>query len=124
SRAISDQIYRRHIQADIARPGMTIINGAALTTFEIAPDGSTVSIHVADAEQRPASLVLPSECLAALIMTLPRMMRQALQRRYRDSSLRLVYPMDAWALEASTERDKLILTLSTADGFDVSFAVA
>jgi hypothetical protein len=68
--------------------------------------------------------VLPAECLQAMIMSLPEMMRQALQRRYRDPSLRLVYPVGDWRLEGSTEPGKLILTLSTGDGFAVSFALA
>src|SRR5260221_12955603 len=103
---------------------MTVINGTTLTTFEVASDGSTISINVADQESRPGSLVLPAECLQAMIMSLPEMMRQALQRRYRDPSLRLVYPVGDWRLEASTEPGKLILTLSTGDGFAVAFALA
>jgi hypothetical protein len=36
--------------------------------------------------QSPESLVLPAECLRALIMNLPEMMQQALRRRYHDPS--------------------------------------
>jgi hypothetical protein len=103
---------------------MTVIKGARLTTFEVAADGSTVSINVADENATPVSLVLPSECLTAMIMSLPEMMRQSLQRRHRDPSLRLVYPVGDWELEASTDPGRLILTLRTPDGFHVSFAVA
>lgn len=102
---------------------MTVINGAALTTFVVAPDGSTISINVTDENSRPGSLVLPADCLRALIMTLPAMMQQALRRRYHDPSLRLVYPLGNWRLETSTEPGKLILTLSASDGFEVAFAV-
>jgi len=102
---------------------MTVINGTTLTTFEVAADGSTVSIHVAEHDSKPGSLVLPSECIQAMIMTLPEMMRQALQRRYRDPSLRLVYPADHLHVECSTEPGKLILTLTSGNGFAVSFAV-
>src|SRR5262245_43925640 len=102
---------------------MTVINGAALTTFAVSPDGSMISINVTDENSNPGSLVLPADCLRSLIMSLPEMMQQALRRRYQDPSLRLVYPLGNWSLEASTEPGKLILTLSTGDGFAVSFAV-
>jgi hypothetical protein len=103
---------------------MTVINGITLTTFEVASDGSMVSINVTDASSRPGALVLPSECLQVMIMSLPEMMQQALRRRYRDPSLRLVYPMADWRVEASTEPGKVILTLATRDGFAVSFVLA
>ena len=103
---------------------MNVIKGKRLTTFEVAADGTTVAINVADEESLPASLVLPSECLTSMIMSLPEMMRQSLQRRHHDPSLRLVYPVGDWDLEASTDPTLLILTLRTPDGFHVSFAVS
>src|SRR5262249_29620742 len=96
---------------------MMIINGATLTTFEISPNGDMVSINVTDENSTPGSLVLPADCLRALLMSLPKMIQEALQRRYRDASVRLVYPLGKWYLEASTESGKLILTMSTRDGF-------
>ena len=38
-----------------------------------------------------ASVVLPIECLSDLLMTFPGLIEQALRRRYRDPSLRMVY---------------------------------
>jgi hypothetical protein len=102
---------------------MAVINGVTLINFVVSPDGSTISINVTDENSKPGSLVLSSECLQSLIMSMPEMMQQALQRRYHDPSLRLVYPLGDWRLETSTEPGKLILTLSTSDGFAVSFAV-
>ena len=69
------------------------------------------------------SLVLPAECLKALMMTLPEMMRRALRRQHRDASLRLVDTSGSWEIETSTEPGTLIMTLRTPDGFDVSFAL-
>jgi hypothetical protein len=102
---------------------MTVIIGTTLTSFEIAPDGSTVSIHVADQDSRPGSLVLSADCLGPLMLSLPEMSQQVLQRRYRDDSLRLIYPVGNWRLEASTELSRLILTLSIGDGFTMAFAL-
>jgi len=69
---------------------------AALQTFEVAPDG-----------------------------TLPRMAVEALHRRCRDNTLRIVYPAASWTIERNTERgETFILTLATPDGFEVSFALS
>ena len=67
--------------------------------------------------------MLPTECLKALIMTLPDMMRRALRLQHADPSLRLVYPVAGWEVEQSTQPKTFILTLRTPDNFHVSFAV-
>jgi hypothetical protein len=102
---------------------MSTINGVALTTLAVSPDGAAVAINVTDDEGVPGSLVLSTDALRSLIMSLPRAMQQALQLRYRDPSLRLVYPLGPWRLEASTDPERLLLTLSTTDGFEVTFSV-
>lgn len=102
---------------------MAIINGTALTTLVVSPDGSTVSINVTDDSAMPASLVLSTDALRSLIMSLPQAMQQALRLRYRDPSLRLVYPLGHWRLESSTEPGKLLVTLFTADDFEVTFSL-
>ncbi len=102
---------------------MTTIRAHRLTTFSVAADGASVSIGVADESGRPCALVLPSECLQALVMTLPEMASQSLRRRHRDPNLRLVFPVETWAVETSAEAERLIVTFSTADGFRASFAL-
>lgn len=102
---------------------MTVIHADKLTTFSIAADGASVSIGVADESGSPCALVLPAECLRALVMTLPEMARQSLRRKYGDPRLRLVFPVEKWKVESSTEADRLILTFATADGFEASFAL-
>lgn len=102
---------------------MTIIRTKHLTTFSVAPDGTRIAIGVADEEGQAGALMLPVECLKALMMTLPEMMRQALQLQHGDPSLRLVYPVASWELEQSTQPRTFIVTLRTPDGFHVSFAM-
>jgi hypothetical protein len=115
---ISDQIYRYAEGFE-----MTILNAMRLTTCSVAADGSGVAIGVADEEGHESTLTLPTECLKALIMTLPDMMRRALRLQYQDPSLRLVYPVASWEIELSTQPGTFILTLRTADKFHVSFAL-
>ena len=103
---------------------MTILHASRLTSCSVAADGTGVAIGVADEEGREGALMLPTECLKALIMTLPDMMRRALRLQYRDPSLRLVYPVASWEVELSSEPGTFILTLRTSDNFHVSFALA
>jgi hypothetical protein len=103
---------------------MTILEASRLTNCSVAADGAGVAIGVADEEGREGALMLPTECLKALIMTLPDLMRRALRLQHRDPSLRLVYPATSWEVEQSTQPGTLILTLRTPDNFHVSFAVA
>jgi hypothetical protein len=102
---------------------MTMIRAKHLTTFSVAPDGSSVAIGVADEEGQSAALMLPAECLMALIMTLPDMMRRALRLQHGDPSLRLVYPVASWEVEYGARPEIRIVTLRTSDGFHVSFGM-
>jgi len=49
---------------------------------------------------------------------------QALKARYHDDTLKLVYPMGGWTLQAAAGSSSMILTLTTPDGFRVSFALS
>ena len=102
---------------------MTTIRANKLTTFSVAQDGATVSIGVTDEHGAASALVLPASCLHALVLTLPEMAQQALQRKYSDTQVRLVFPVENWKIETSEAADRLILTFATADGFRASFAL-
>lgn len=95
-----------------------------LLTYEVAGDGKWFRMRFIRANGKPGSLSLPTECLHALIMTLPKMMTQALSARYGDDSLRLVYPADAVHIEKSPDPNTFIMTSVTPDGFAVSFSLS
>jgi hypothetical protein len=101
-----------------------VIRGQRLTGFGVAPDAESVAIHLMDEESRPATLVLPAECLNALIMTLPEILRRTLHLRFHDESMRLVYPVGHWEVAGSSVQGGVIVTLGTPDGFQVSFSLA
>jgi hypothetical protein len=100
-----------------------VIRGERLTTFDISPDGSRFCMNVADETGCQRGLSLPAECLVQLIMTLPEMASKALRTRYRDNSLRIVYPLGTMGVEAAHIEEITILTLTTQDGFKVSFGL-
>ncbi len=81
-----------------------VIRGKRLTTFDISPDGSRFCMNVADETGCHRGLSLPAECLVQLIMTLPEMASKALRTRYRDNSLRIVYPLGAMVWRPLTSK--------------------
>jgi hypothetical protein len=56
-------------------------------------------------------------------MTLPQLTAQALRAKYRDDTLKVVYPVGDWSLQLASDGVHRILTLGTPDGFEVSFAL-
>jgi hypothetical protein len=103
---------------------MASLRASRLTTFSVTADGESASIGFADEAGEASSLMLPTSCLHAFIMTLPEMAQQALRRRSGDQHLRLVFPVGDWALERVADSQRLILTFSTTDGFRVAFALS
>jgi hypothetical protein len=94
-----------------------------MTRCETAKDGSTVRLEMEDVNGRLVSLHMPLKCLDRLLMTLPGLVRRALQTQHRDPSLRIVYPVARFQLELARDLETRILTLETPDGFSASFGL-
>jgi hypothetical protein len=99
------------------------IVGKALTTCQVDPSGDSFRLGFESVDGHPASVVLPTDCLRSLLMTLPNVIELALKARYRDDTLKVVYPIGGYSLEAAAGSTSSILTLTTPDGFKVSFAL-
>jgi hypothetical protein len=99
------------------------IDIASLTTWDVAPEGCYVRLNFEDALGLPATLRLTSACVHQLTMTLPHLLSKALQAQYRDRSLRAVFPLGDWRLEAAAGSKDFILTMTTPDGFEVAFSL-
>jgi hypothetical protein len=97
------------------------INVVSLTTCQVAPAGDHVRLNFDDALGRAATLSLPSACVQQLLMTLPHLLCRALQAQHGDGSLRAVFPLGEWRLEAAAGSQDLIFTLTTPDRFEISF---
>jgi len=101
----------------------TII-GERLTSWATAEGGEHVRLGFEDAAGRACAVILPISVLSALMMTIPRMLRQALEARFADGSLRMIHELGDWRVERAVGADASILSLATPDGFEVTFAVA
>jgi hypothetical protein len=102
------------------------INAAELTTYDVDPEGQFVRLHLRDRSGNPGTLVLPTDCLTQLLMSLPSMVQKALRNRHGDDSLRLAHPLESFNVEAgealASGARQYILTLCTSGGFAVSFS--
>lgn len=89
--------------------------GERLTTWSVSADGSRARLGFSDD--------LPVEAVSGLLMTLPRILHRA-HDAHEDGSSRVVQPLGAWQLERAVGDGRLVLTLTTPDGFGVAFALA
>jgi hypothetical protein len=105
-----------------------IVSVSALTTYEVEPHSALVHLNIRQSNGAPASLVLPVDCLSQLLMTIPRMVAEALRESRGDETARLVYPLATHRLEVADQRvhgeQQFILTLETSESFAVSFCAS
>jgi hypothetical protein len=95
----------------------------ALATCEVAPDGDAISLGFIDATGSPATIRLSLHHAGALLMTLPGLIDTAVQRAFRDRSLRYTHPLASWSVEQSSDPTQCIVTLRTVAGFGVCFSI-
>ena len=79
------------------------INIKGLDRFETGENGASISLVAEDVLGRSVWLTFPTDVLSSLIMTLPKMLTAAIQRRRNDPSARLGYPLAESRTELSTD---------------------
>jgi hypothetical protein len=92
-------------------------------TPEVSPDGHTITLGFFDSDGRSMAMRFPINQAEALAMTLPVLIETALQRQFNDASLCFTYPLQSWRCHATSDASTNILTLTTVDGFSVSFSL-
>jgi hypothetical protein len=71
----------------------------------------------------PISLLLSFENAESVAMTLPRLLTRAVKAQTGKDNSRYVFDLGQWLLEGVEDHQSLILTLTTVDGFGVSFRI-
>lgn len=99
------------------------IEVAALTTYEVAPDGSGVRMNVLDVDGKPAHVVVPLDCLRALALTMPKMLSDVLCGALGVPAVRVVHSVKGWFLERAQNDAAVLLTVETSDELRISFAI-
>jgi hypothetical protein len=93
------------------------------TDCVVSPDGDSITLNLPDKNGKPCKLVLTFDEASSLAMTLPRLLKIALRRKYSDHALRHVYPLRECAVECASDLRHLIVTFAADGGFDVVFAI-
>ena len=100
------------------------IDVTSLITCQVSPGGQRIRLSFQDTGGRPATVNFTAGCVQQMVMTLPHLLSTALKAQHRDDSVRAVFPLGEWRLEAAAGSDDLILTLKTTDGFEVAFSIS
>ena len=104
------------------KPVSVKICSSQLTTCGVLEDGETVRLDLVDRLGNSVSVQLPFDQAEAVAMTLPQLLTAAVRTRTRDDAARYVFGLGGWSIESVEDRECLIVTLTTSDGFQVSFS--
>lgn len=97
------------------------IEASSLTTCTVVNGGDSISLGLVDGFGRPVEIKVSASDACAIAMTLPGLLKKSLLEKYRDPSLRYVFPLDSWQVETASDGSQVIMTLTTGTGFEVSF---
>jgi hypothetical protein len=100
-----------------------VVEIRTLARFETSADGNFIKLIGAGPRGEIVSLNFVTDSLSGLLVTLPKLLACAEQCRRNDPSVRLVFRLSRFQLELGTDRQTRILTLTTQDGFSVSFGL-
>lgn len=98
------------------------IDARALTTWSVTEGGDTISLGLIDGNGQAVDLKVSAADACAIAMTLPRLLKDAIRKKYSDNSLRYTFPLDSWQIETASDGSQIIVTFTTGHGFEVSFS--
>src|SRR5215468_9864169 len=99
------------------------ILSSKLTTCRVTNNGGTIELQLLDDSQRNVTLRLPFAQAETIVMTLPTLLTSALRQQTGDQGARYVFGLGDWMLEETKDRNCLIATLTTTDGFATCFGM-
>jgi hypothetical protein len=94
-----------------------------LTTCGVLKNGQGITLGLLDESGDEITLQLSFDHAQAIVMTLPGLLTLALRSLTGEDSARYVFALNAWVIEQSNDRNGLVLTLGTPDGFKISFNI-
>jgi hypothetical protein len=102
---------------------LSSIKAESLTYYEVAADGTHCRLCFVDRDGAEQAVEFPVACLQQLMLTIPKIACEALRGLYNDASLELVHIVDSWQVRSAPGR-RVLLTLTTPDGFSISFSIS
>jgi hypothetical protein len=94
-----------------------------LTTCTVLREGEVVTLGLVDEAGIEVALHLPFDQAQAVAMTLPTLLNEALKSLTGSTTARYAFRLERWSVEQVEGTDDLIMTLATADGFQVTFSL-
>jgi hypothetical protein len=88
------------------------IEAVELDSVNLSMDGQRLRLRVRDQSGRTVRLTLPASWLNSMLNAVP-----------RSAGDGVVHPLDSWSLDRTPNDQDLVLTLQTAEGKAVSFAM-
>jgi hypothetical protein len=89
----------------------------------VSRDGASISLTLPNKDGKRCEVALTFDEASSLAMTLPRLLKMALRRKYSDRALRHLYPLRDYGVECASDLRHLIVTLVANGGFDIVFAI-
>jgi hypothetical protein len=99
------------------------IRSQKLTTCRVAADGTNVGLEFLDHDGTAVTVELPLDQAEAVVMTMPHLLARAVKCKTGSETARYVFNLEGWSIEGTVEKNCLIATLTTAQGFEVCFAI-
>ena len=111
------------LQTDAARQAEVVgATPAKRATVGRGRARNLIAARDVDDAGEPVSVAFPFRQAASVMMTMPRLLSKALKEQTQSDTSRYVFMLGRWSIE-STEQPCLIMTLTTDDGFEVSFGI-
>lgn len=98
------------------------IKVGSLDRCSVINGGDRILVGVVDEDGRAVDISVTTDQAHSIAMTLPQVLAASLLRKHGDASLRYIVPLEAWKIEASSDGNRLIVTLASEDGFEFCFA--
>jgi hypothetical protein len=98
------------------------IEASGLTTCCVVKGGDHISLGLLDRNGETVEIEVSAADACSIAMSLPRLLNGSLREKYADPSLRYVFPLDMWKVEAASDGTQVIMTFQTGGGYEVSFS--
>jgi len=99
------------------------IRSNKLTQCVVSADGEIIELGLVDQSNTAVSVQLTFDQAEAVVMTLPHLLQAALKRRTGRQDARYAFGIGDWMIEETKGENCLLVTLTTADGFQVCFGI-
>lgn len=97
------------------------ISASRLTRGRVQNDGESISLGLLDQNGKSFELEVSAADAGEIAVTLGQMVRDSFDKETGASPIREALPLSGWAIDATPDGTKIIMTFTADGGFEVSF---